>query len=173
MTGSQDKELIYANGARRRFIRTAEETGGELLEMDVTYPPVSEAPPGHFHPNQEEHFEVLAGVFRVRLAGQEQVYHPGETFSVPKAAEHWMQNISEEEGRVIWQVRPALRTQAFFTSMWRAAENSSSGRPNLLQLAVLLQAYRAEFVPSRPPQIIQRILFGILAPLGRLLGYRL
>ena len=140
--------------------------------MDVTYPPVSKAPPSHYHPHQEEHFEVLAGIFRVNIAGEEQEYHPGDTFFVPQAAEHWMQNISEEEGRVIWQVRPALRTQAFFTAMWQASEHSPSGRPSLLQLAVLLQAYRAEFISSKPSLLIQRFLFGILAPVGRLLGHR-
>ena len=167
------KELHYKTGERRVFLQTGAETNGELLEMDVTYMPNSSRPPTHYHPNQEERFKVLAGSFRVCIAGDEQVYNPGDLFTIPKGAEHWMHNISSEEGRVNWQLRPALRTQEFFTVMWRASEEAKGAGPGLLELAVLLPAFRDEFIVSNPPQVIQRILFGILGPIGRLMGYRL
>lgn len=172
MQDSSPRELVHASGARRKFLKTGSETAGALLEMEVTYPPHSERPTLHYHPHQAEHFLVLAGRFRVVVAGETQIYGPGETFDVPAAAEHQMENISAEPGRLNWQVRPALRTQDFFTALWQAGESSKTGRPNLLQLAVLLTHYRQEFVPSNPSPLLQKFLFGILAPIGRLLGYR-
>jgi hypothetical protein len=44
--------------------------------------------------------------------------------------------------------------------------------PNLLQLAVLLRAYRNELILARPPPLVQTVLFGLLASIGRLLGYK-
>jgi hypothetical protein len=46
---------------RLRLFRTAAETDGDLLEMEATYEPGSVEPLEHFHPNQDEHFEILAG----------------------------------------------------------------------------------------------------------------
>ena len=172
MQDSPDLELIYPSGARRKFIKTGHATGGELLEMEVTYPPQSERPALHYHPFQAEHFTILEGSFRVVVQGRESVYQAGDSFDVPIGAAHQMENISDLPGRLNWQVRPALRTQEFFTAMWEAGKRSKTGRPGLLQLAVLLDTYRNEFVPSSPPRVIQRILFGILAPIGRRLGNR-
>jgi quercetin dioxygenase-like cupin family protein len=165
-------KLTYKTGEQRVFLKTGADTDGELLEMDVTYIPDSPRPPMHYHPNQEEKFEVIAGRFKVNIAGDERIYNPGDTFIVPKNTEHWMQNVSTEQGRVNWQVRPALRTQEFFTKMWHASENSPGEGPGIVQLAVLLTSFRNEFIVSNPPLPVQRILFGILAPIGRLLGYK-
>ena len=50
--------------------------------------------------------------------------------------------------------------------------NPKTGLPNLLQMAVLMRAFRNEIILARPPKIAQTIVFGLLAPIGRLLGYR-
>ena len=47
-----------------------------------------------------------------------------------------------------------------------------TGLPNLLQIAVMAQAYRKEIAFGGMPILVQRLLFGVLAPIGRLLGYR-
>ena len=76
---------------------------------------------------------------------------------------------------MLWQVRPAMKTQAFLETMWGLGtdeETNTNGLPNILQLAVILREYSDEFRASSPPYPIQRILFAILAPIGRLLGYR-
>ena len=39
-------------------------------------------------------------------------------------------------------------------------------------MAVLFREYAGEFRLARPPWPVQRTLFALLAPLGRLLGYR-
>jgi hypothetical protein len=57
--------------ARITLHRTGEDTGGALLEMEAEYAPGGEYPPDHLHPLQDEHFVVLRGALRVRLAGTE------------------------------------------------------------------------------------------------------
>ena len=170
-----NKEFTHPNGERLIFHRTGKETNGELLEMEAIYNPNSPQPPLHYHPFQEEQFEVLRGVFRVRIGEVEHTYQAGDKFTVPIATPHWMHNISDEEGRLLWQVRPALKTQDFFTIMWglaAAEKTDANGLPNLWQLAVILHEYRHEFRASSPPYFVQRILFGLLAPIGRWRGYR-
>ncbi|MGH3113923.1 MAG: hypothetical protein ACRDOP_10720 [Gaiellaceae bacterium] len=55
-----------------------------------------------------------------------------------------------------------------------AAEGKTDerGAPNLLQAAVVGHAHLDDFSLARPPYAVQRVLFAVLAPLGRLAGYR-
>lgn len=168
-------EIRTRGGSRLIFRRTGADTNGELLEMEALYPPSSAQPPDHYHPYQEERFEVLQGKFRTKIDGVERTYETGETFTVPAKAPHWMHNISDTEGRLLWQVRPAMKTQAFFETMWGLeadGKTNANGVPSLLQLAVILREYADEFRASSPPYPLQRVLLGILTPIGRLLGYQ-
>jgi len=56
-------DVIENPAARMKLllVQTAAETDGELLEMEATYEPGSVEPPEHFHPKQDERFEILAG----------------------------------------------------------------------------------------------------------------
>jgi len=38
----------------------------ELLELEAVYDPGGSPPPAHYHPSQDERFEVLAGAVRDR-----------------------------------------------------------------------------------------------------------
>jgi quercetin dioxygenase-like cupin family protein len=161
--------LQRPDGERLTFCKTAQDTGGELLEVEVVYRPRSPAPPSHYHPYQEEQFRVLSGAIRARIGEVERTYRAGDAFAVPRGTPHWMHNVSDEEARVIWRVRPALRTAEFFKAMWTLPDE----KRNLFSLAVIIQSFSREFRLSRPPYLVQRPLFAVLAPLGRMLGYRL
>ena len=170
-----ETEFNHPNDERLIFLTTAEESNGELLVMEASYNPNSPRPPLHYHPYQEETFQVLSGTFRVRVGETEATFETGDEFTVPAGTPHWMHNIGDEEGRLYWEIRPAMKSQAFFETMWglaSAGKTNADGVPNILQLAVILDAYRDEFRASKPPYFVQRILFAVLAPIGRLLGYR-
>lgn len=155
--------------------KTASETAGALLEMEAVYKPGGHSPPDHYHPQQDERFEVLAGAINVRRDGVEMTYSAGQSFDIPRGTTHTFRNGGGEEARVIWQVRPALKTQRFYETLWGLAADGRTNRdgvPHLLQLAVMLQDYRDEFVLSSPPQFVQRAVFPALAWIGRRLGYR-
>jgi mannose-6-phosphate isomerase-like protein (cupin superfamily) len=155
--------------------KTASETAGALLEMEAFYKPGGKYPPDHYHPHQDERFEVLAGSVNVRRGGVEMTYSAGQSFDVPRGTAHTFRNGGGEEARVIWQVRPALKTQQFYETLFGLAADGRTNRdgvPHLLQLAVMLQDYGDEFVLSSPPRFLQRAVFPVLAWIGRCLGYR-
>jgi hypothetical protein len=69
----------------------------------------------------------------------------------------------------------ATRTEEFFETIWGFAKDGKTnekGVPNLLQVAVIADEYADEFRLASPPLIVQRALFAVLAPVGKLLGYR-
>jgi quercetin dioxygenase-like cupin family protein len=162
-------EFEHPNGERLKFLKTAADTNGELLEMEAAYNPNSRQPPLHTHPKQEEKFEVLSGTFRVRIGDEEHTFETGDKFSVPVNTPHWMYNMSDQEGRLRWEIRPAMKSQDFFATIWGL---SADALPNIIHYAVILNEYRNEFRASNPPYVLQRILFTILAPIGRRMGYK-
>jgi mannose-6-phosphate isomerase-like protein (cupin superfamily) len=168
-----DELVNPVSGQRLAFLRTTEDTRGELLEVESTYQAGGQQPPVHYHPRQEERFEVLTGTVEILLGEETRTLRQGEVLTVRAGSPHsiW----SRTGGRVNWQTRPAGKTEAFFELVWGLARDGKvdrTGRPNLLQSAVLARAYRQEWRLARPPYGIQVVLFGVLAPVGRLLGYR-
>ena len=154
---------------------TAQDTGGELLEVEAVYTkPTPSRPPVHYHPRQEERFEVLDGRLNVLVGGQERTLGEGEVLTVAPGVPHAMW-AAEAGARVNWQTRPALKTEAFFETLWGLAKDgkvNDKGVPNLLRVALIAREYEDEFRLASPPWAVQRLLFGSLAPVGRLLGYR-
>ena len=162
-------------GQRIVFRRTSGDTAGELLEVESVYTSSTPSrPPTHYHPSQEEIFRVLAGELHVVTNGRQRVLKKGETLVIVEGARHQMW--AEEAGvRVNWQTRPALETEAFFETVFGLAsegKTNEKGTPHLLQAAVIARAYSDEFRLASPPWAVQRLLFAVLAPLGRRLGYR-
>jgi mannose-6-phosphate isomerase-like protein (cupin superfamily) len=115
---------IDAFGAMRLLlVKTAEETDGELLEMEATYSGEAGMPLEHLHPKQAERFEVLEGSMRAVVDGQERLYEAGESFDVPAGTPHQM--AAEGPTRMRWEVRPALRTAEFFERLYSDGPDSA------------------------------------------------
>lgn len=172
---ARDEMENPVTGQRLVFVRTAVETGGELLEMESHYRPQGRPPALHYHPVQQERFEILRGTLRVSLGGEESDFSPGQVLLIEPGVVHEMWNPGTEWAVVNWQVRPALNTEQFLRTAFGLAQDGQVNRlglPPLLQAAVLLRAHDVEFRLARPPYAIQRLLMGILAPVGRLAGYR-
>jgi quercetin dioxygenase-like cupin family protein len=159
-------EFANPSGGQRLIMRrTAADTGGEVLEMGAVYAPGGQPPPVHFHPRQEERFTQLAGAMRVRVSGREHHLKAGEVLVIPAGTPHTMWNDDDEEARFSWEIRPALRSEAFFEQLYALAGNG--GRPSLLALAAHFRAYRDEF---RLSGTMPRLLFGVLGALVRWRG---
>ncbi|MEM7126766.1 MAG: cupin domain-containing protein [Chloroflexota bacterium] len=164
-----------------KFIKTAADTGGELLEMEATYNravdiAAEEGLSEHYHPYQDEHIEVLDGMVSVQIKGQERIYVAGESFDFPCNVPHrFLGAAGCEEARILWQIRPALDSETFFETVYGLAAEGKmkeTGFLNVFQSAVIFRTFKDEYHPTKPPRIVQKIVFGILAPIGRLLGYR-
>lgn len=133
-------QQLTGSGNYLRFIRTAAETDGELLEMESTYREGAALPPAHFHPSQDEHFEVLDGTVRTIIDGVESSHAAGDTFHVPAGAVHQM--VGEAGTRLNWQVRPALRTAEFFEGLYTGSAAARRGEE--FDLEAFLDQHTAE-----------------------------
>jgi quercetin dioxygenase-like cupin family protein len=114
-------------GQRLIFRETARDTGGEVLEVESVYErPSPSRPPEHYHPRQEECFEVLSGTVHVLLCGVERVLAAGEVVVIPSGASHEMWSEEAGKARVNWQTRPALNTETFFEALWGLARDGKT-----------------------------------------------
>ena len=127
----------------------------------------------HVHPVSTERFHVLAGRVGFQVAGRHSELGAGQSVEVPPGALHDWWQIGDEEAQVIVETTPGARFLRILTTMFglvRDGHVDARGRPHLLQAAVSMTAYRDTLVFDSPPPLVQRLLFGGLAPLGRLLG---
>jgi hypothetical protein len=107
----------------------------------------------------------------VRIAGREQILQAGESVIVPSATPHTIRNANDGETCVRVEFTPALQTEAFLRSTFalaRDGKTDSQGRPSLLQFAA--GASQFGMYVTKPPVVLQKILFAVLGPLARVLG---
>ena len=158
------------------FGQTAQDTGGELLSGEMLVAP-SGGNSLHVHPLQEEHFEVLSGTLGVQIGDEQRSLGQGEEATVPPGTPHrWFNEDDRENARVLLELRPALNTEIFFETLYGLAADGKTdedGVPSLLQTAVALDGlHKGEIYPATPPIALQKALFALLAPVGKLVGYR-
>jgi mannose-6-phosphate isomerase-like protein (cupin superfamily) len=169
MLGAMAESLVGIEldngGVLVRYIKTAAETGGALHAQEARYPARSPRPPSHCHPKQVETFSIVEGELSFRISGEDRVVAAGQEIVVPQGAFHQVHNAGDQPALAIWETRPALRTAEFFVAMNRAMQGKA--RPRLRDAAAILSEYRTEFVLEKPPAIVQRIVFGCLAPFGQ------
>ena len=50
--------------------------------------PAPSPPPPHYHPSQDEHFEVLEGAIALKIGHERSVVPAGESFDIPRGDAH-------------------------------------------------------------------------------------
>lgn len=158
-----------------KFIQTANDTKGKLLEMNATFNPRSFEPPMHYHPNQTENFRIISGCLTINIYGQTLIVEQGHTIQIPPKVSHSMWNHSEQKTIVNWQVQPALQTEYLLETLTGLANDNrtnSKGVPYLLQKVLIANKYRNSLRLKNPPYFIQKILFTLLNPIALLFGYQ-
>jgi mannose-6-phosphate isomerase-like protein (cupin superfamily) len=150
----------------------SQDSDGDLLELDAMWTATTGKPPVHFHPYQDEHFEIRQGELSVRLAGTTHVLRSGDTLDVPAGAVHSMWHSGTIPTLASWQVRPALRTEAFFEAvhnMRAAGYARPDGTITLPAAGVIFRAFPDEFRLAMPA-FFRRPTVSLLALIGRLRG---
>ena len=162
-------------GHKMKFLQTAADTAGQLLEIEATYHAASKPPAPHYHPAQDEDFTVLQGSLSVQLDGQLKILQTGYTLHIPRNTVHAMWNPTDTKTVVNWQVRPAFDTEYFLetgTGLASDGKINEKGMPPLLQVALLGRRYANVYRLAKPSYFVQKVLFAILAPFAYLQGYR-
>jgi quercetin dioxygenase-like cupin family protein len=161
------------SGERITFRKTAADTQGELLAIDLELSPDGHVPGMHVHPEQEERFEVVEGRMRFKLGLKTIVAEPGDVVTVPAGKAHAFKNAGDDTARVKVEVRPALQMERLFeTSVALAEEGRTTrkGMPKPLDLALFVHEFRREVQGPFPPAAIQRLALAALAALARRRG---
>ncbi len=172
----QERDVIAnpVTGEKVVFLQTGGDTGGELLQFDMFVEPGGAVAAEHVHPSQTEQFIVKKGELCLQNGGNEEMYNAGDETTIPPGTSHVWWNSGSSELHVRVELRPASRFDAFLRSLFALAQDDKTdaqGLPNTLQLAVMMQEYADVIYPSSPPRSLQKILFAVLAPIGRALGY--
>jgi quercetin dioxygenase-like cupin family protein len=109
-----DEQLRLGEHQRLRIVSSTPET----LKLESTWQASDQKPPSHYHPSQDEHFEILEGEVTVELGrGPARTLRAGDTLDVPHGTPHRMWNAGPETARALWHVTPALRTKEMFAYM--------------------------------------------------------
>lgn len=148
------EELVNPiSGEHIVFLRTASDTGGELLEMDAHWTRPGRRTPEHRHPRMEERWEVIAGSACFRIGGVEQLSGPGDMAVAPPGVAHEAWSPGEEPAHVRIQMRPALRWEQFVERLFALAnEAHARGRdaPEPAALLTLVREFPDEIAGPAP-----------------------
>lgn len=128
----------------------------------------------HLHPGIHERVLVVSGQMGVSVAGQRRSLGPGEAVDLPPGVAHDWWNAGDGEAQFIVEVTPGDRFELMISTLFGLASNgktNAKGMPNLLQIAVIAWEFDDVVRFVKPPRIVQRAVFGVLAPVGRALGY--
>lgn len=176
MANAGDELINDVTGLRTVFRKTAADTNGELLEVDWIGKPGWRAGDLHVHPLQEERFEVLSGTLRSSIDSVEATHATGDVVTAPAGSVHTVWNAGDETVHVRVTFTPALRSETVLEILAALANDGKTDRAgnpkDPLLGAVLMQEFRDEIYPAQPARVVQRILFPLLAAIGRLKGYR-
>ena len=115
-----------ATGERITFVRTAAETGGELLVMDDVWTRPGHRAPEHVHPEIEERWEIVSGRAAFRIAGAEREAGPGAVVVAAPGTPHLAWNPTDAAVRLRIEMRPALRWEEFVERLFALGDDTAA-----------------------------------------------
>ena len=163
---------VMHNPITGEYARVVEHTD-ELAVGELLAVPGGAVAGPHFHPRQEERFEVVEGVLGYRLSERRGELRRGEAVTVPAGVVHDWWNAGEGNLRARVTVTPPGLFVAMIGAVWGLAvvgRTSAKGMPKLVDAALLAEAFADEIVFERPPQAVQRALAMTVAPIARRRG---
>jgi uncharacterized cupin superfamily protein len=172
---------VYENPVcgERVVIRVGnDETGGTRIVWDLYLEPGGAVVGEHFHSTSSERFTLVRGKLGLKVAGTEQMMErTGASALAAPGTPHYFWNAGKTEARVLVEMRGRADRfeQMVFRQLFGLAQDgrtNAQGMPNLLQAAVTTMTFSDVARFTKPPWPVQLLLFGTLAPIARILGYR-
>jgi mannose-6-phosphate isomerase-like protein (cupin superfamily) len=156
------------------FMETAAETGGVHTRIRIKVFAGGFKPVLHMHTFTDEAFEIISGRLTYVLDGEKNDIGPGEKITLPRGKTHTHYN--DEVGPLLMYqtFTPSLDVDLFLENIFGldAEGKVSRGRPAFLQLMVWGKKFQCKAYIASVPLAIQKVLSFLLAPVGRLLGYK-
>lgn len=163
-----------ANGDAYQYLETAKDTNGERVVIKAAIKSRGQLVPKHIHTLQDETFEVISGRLTIWSDGRITVLSAGEKITLPKNKPHNHYNDDDIEVTYIHSVTPGLDFDYLIENLAGLSSDgkSKNGRYGLVQELVTLKYLDSKSYLADIPPVIQKVLMNIIAPAGRLLGYR-
>ncbi len=162
-------------GERGVLVKAPWEGDDPSLEAELHVQPGGAVVGEHIHRNFDERFAVEAGRIGFRLDGTESVARAGDVVEIPRGSWHDWWNAGEEEAVARVRVSDGARFLQMIETLFglaRDGHTNARGMADPLQLAMFATEFRDVFVLRRPPAAVQKLVFGLLSPIGRASGYR-
>jgi mannose-6-phosphate isomerase-like protein (cupin superfamily) len=159
-----------ATGETVTFLVTAAESGGKLLQLEMTAEKSSA--PTHVHPKLVERWDLRQGRVNFRVGKVDRVLDAPAKLEIPAGTPHRFS--SDGPIRTVVDYEPAGRFEDFLETVYAlaaAGKTNKQGMPNILRSAVIARAHLDDYALPFPPLAVQRVLFALLAPIGRAFGY--
>jgi quercetin dioxygenase-like cupin family protein len=165
---------LPSNGNSYEYMETAKDTNGERVVMRATVYQKGPNVPNHIHVLQEETFEVLSGKLTILENGKTRVLSAGESVAFPKNTAHNHFNDHDEAVTYIQTVTPGLDIDYLVETLLGLAADgkAKNGKYGMVQELVVLKYLDSKTYLADMPIGVQKVLMNLVAPIGRLMGYR-
>lgn len=162
-------------GQQMTFLKTWVETNGTQLKIACISPITQAREKLHLHPYQENRFTVTQGQLLFTVAGEDRLAEVGDVISIPKNVPHSFYSTGVKEAHYVQEFFPALKIDRLFETFFvlaREGKLNKNGSPNLLRTALILLHFENEIRLAHPNWKLQKVIFNLLAPIAKLLGYK-
>ena len=156
------------------FLETGAETAGEHCLVKVLLP----AGGGnglHYHTAFAEDFKIISGTLNVDVDGEKLALQPGEKYLIDRNVVHRFYNESAEPVEFECTISPARQFEELLRAVYGLATDNKchpkSGIPKNPFYAGILFQMGESYLPNIPLWL-QKGLFGTLANIGALLGFK-
>jgi quercetin dioxygenase-like cupin family protein len=174
-----------AAGQRLRMLVLPGENGGRQFVLEYVNQPWrgETAVPAHLHTTFTETFQILKGRAKYRLGTETRTAEAGDFVVMPPMVTHvhpWSDSDEELHVRQITAADPpdlagmiaSIQGAITIQGLAKAGLVNAQGVPNLLQIAVIIDAAMPATYIAGAPVWLQRAAFGMLSRVGQALGYR-
>ena len=160
---------------RMTFLKTAADTNGEYVLIELTAAPGAVVAAAHVHPSQTETFEVISGTLEAKVGRKKIEAKAGDVLVVEPGVSHKWRNAGEDELVFRCEVRPALQFERLIETMFGLAadgKTNKKGMPNPIRLAVIANHHFDDVQLPGVPKWMQKTALAMGAPMGRLFGFQ-
>lgn len=142
----------------------------EDLEIIVTLPNIISSPFLHLHPKQTKRFEAIEGDLVIDLVSEKINLKPGEHMEVKPNTVHTCKPAHDSPTTFKITYTPSLNFEYILTEMFEACNRNHSKHATLFEASYIMAEAPGEYYVSRYPIWLQRIMYPIVAKIGKLLG---
>lgn len=155
-------------------VGTDDSTDGRLV-AELFIDPGGRVAAAHTHRDVHERFTIVSGNVGLRLGRRELSAEIGRPYDVVPGTVHDSWNAGDSTAHIVVEITPGRRFEELIRTTFGLANDGLTdrrGMPGLLQLSLLATEFDDVIAFTRPPRVVQRALFGALAPVARRRGLR-